>query len=497
MHTGYSRASRSSTPPVELIITMRTVLLAVLSLLWLVGVTQSSTISRADLAIRLIETEACWERYRGSEEARLRATQPLSDGITAFFASRFDTLARYLTITCARLRSAEEPSPIVLYAGSIGTRIQRVLDTKAFQASSESRKVQVFRYYDAPAEDEPLSLTLTILNGNQPIMLPLGVWNPEKTWISLPPLSEGDYRIRFELSHEDTFLRAWDMPLSIVDRLNERLNALQEALSAHPDADPIERATVKMTHEVISACLMGSQPETAYPLLQQLRFAEELVAGWKRNQRGWQPKPGDHWMATPYNNRTHYFRLYLPKGFRADKPIPLVIALHGAGGNEHLFFDGYGLGQALREAEKYGWAIVAPRSGASLDHVWASLEAVQKLVSVDTERIYLMGHSMGGAQTFACAGQRPNLFRAIAVFAGAGQPTNLLKDLPVFLAVGEQELPFLMNNVERAYRQLQAQELKVLEFKRYNGCEHLMIVREALPDAFAFLAQAPPRQSSE
>ncbi len=477
---------------------MRTLGLVVLSLVWLVGASQAPQISRADLAVRLLEMEACWEAHRESEEARMRATKPLSDGITAFFANQFSALSRQLTLTCARLRSAEEPTITVLYAGSIGTRLRRVVDTDAFRANRDLRTIQVFRYYDAPKPETLPTLTLTLIkDGKESLDIPLGEWNPDETTLTLPSETEGDYRVRFRFSRGDTTLRQWELPMSLINRLNERLSTLKEALEAHPDADPTERATVQMTHDVISACLTGSQPETTYPLLKQLQFAEGFVAGWKRNQRGWQAKPGDYWMATTYNNQTHYFRLYLPKNFRANRPISLVVALHGAGGNEHLFFEGYGLGQVLKEAEKYGWAVVAPRTSASLNHVWASLEAVQKLVSVDTERIYLMGHSMGGGQSFAVLAQRPELFRAVAIFAGAGQPMNLPKDLPVFMAVGAQELPFLMNNIQNAYRRLQAMELQRLEYREYPACEHLMIVREALPDACAFLAQAPSRTKTQ
>ncbi len=469
----------------------------VLSLVWLLGMSQAPTINRADLAVRLLEMEACWETHRTSEEARQRATQTLSDGITAFFANRLPVLTRQLTITCARLRSADEPSPEMIYAGTIGTRFQRVVDTKAYESDPELRRVRVFSYYEATPPAKPLALTLKVLNGTQVAEQMFAEWQPDGQPLVLPPLPEGDYRVRFELNHQGTRLRAWELPLSVVNRLNERLDALQQALDAHPDADSTERATVKMTHEVIQACTTGSQPETLYPLLKQLQFADALVQGWKRNARGWEPKPGDYWMATSYANGTHYFRLYLPKQFQPDKPIPLVVALHGAGGNEHLFFEGYGLGQVLKEAEKYGWAVVAPRTSSSLNHVWGSMEAVGKLIKVDPERIYLMGHSMGGAQSFAVLAQRAERFRAVAIFAGAGQPANLPKDLPVFMAVGREELTFLMNNIQTAYRRLQAMELERLQYREYPACEHLMIVREALPDACAFLASAPARAKSQ
>ncbi|MCS7065604.1 MAG: hypothetical protein NZL85_04940, partial [Fimbriimonadales bacterium] len=60
--------------------------------------------------------------------------------------------------------------------------------------------------------------------------------------------------------------------------------------------------------------------------------------------------------------------------------------------------------------------------------------------------------------------------------------------------VGEQELAMLKNNIENAYRRLQEMNLKVLEYKKYDGCDHLMIVREAMADAFAFFDRAPTRQ---
>ncbi|MFQ3611932.1 MAG: alpha/beta fold hydrolase, partial [Fimbriimonadales bacterium] len=440
---------------------------------------------------------ACWEAHRSSQEARMRATQPLSDGITAFFSNRLPVLARQLTITCARLRSAEEPSAAMLYAGSIGTRFQRLADTQAYERDAKLRTIQIFNYYEAVAPEKPLALTLRVFGNKQVSAQTLAEWRPDQQAVSLPALPEGDYRVRFTLSDGGNSLRTWEQPLSLVSRLTERLEALEQALEAHPDADPIERATVKMTHEVLQACLAGTSPETNYPLLKQLRFAETLVEGWKRNARGWQAQTGDYWMATSYASGTYYFRLYLPRQFQAGKPIPLVVALHGAGGNEHLFFEGYGLGQVLKEAEKYGWAVIAPRTSTSLNHVWGAMEAAQKLIPVDPERVYLMGHSMGGAQSFAVLAQRPERFRAVAIFAGAGQPTNLPKDLPIFMTVGAQELTFLMNNIQTAYRRLQAMELQRLEYREYPACEHLMIVREALPDACAFLASAPPRTKSE
>jgi hypothetical protein len=69
-------------------------------------------------------------------------------------------------------------------------------------------------------------------------------------------------------------------------------------------------------------------------------------------------------------------------------------------------------------------------------------------------------------------------------------------DLPILMTVGEQELSMLKTTIENAYRRLQELNLKVLEYKKYDGCDHLMIVREAMPDAFAFFDRAPARTAT-
>jgi len=107
-----------------------------------------------------------------------------------------------------------------------------------------------------------------------------------------------------------------------------------------------------------------------------------------------------------------------------------------------------------------------------------------------------MGHSMGGAHSFAAIAQFPDRFRAVAIFAGAGQPTQVPADLPILMTVGEQEISMLKTNIENAYRRLQGLNLKTLDYKKYDGCDHLMIVREAMPDAFAFFDRAPARTAT-
>ena len=453
-------------------------------------------VSRADLAVRLIELETCWEAHRESKEARLRATRPLMEGITAFFSNRLDALARGLTLACWVLRSEAEPTPEMLYAGALGVRIPRVVEKEAIERGELVLRFHLFEFYSAETPEKPLQLHWKVSRFGEAHPLREGILEnpkPGDATTLLTQAAEGDYEAHFEIRRGEQRLRQWRQPFSVVSQLGARLEALARAANAHDHADPIERMTVLNTRDVLQSTLRGESPETFYPLLRLLQFTEQLVVGWETAKSAWQPAPGDYWMATPYRERKVAFRLFIPKQFKPNQPIPLVIALHGAGGNEHLFFEGYGLGIVLKEAEKRGWAVIAPRAEMNLAHIGGALEAAQKLLPVDPTRIYLMGHSMGGAHSFAAIAQFPDRFRAVAIFAGAGLPTQVPADLPVLITVGEQELSMLKNNIENAYRRLQELNLKTLDYKKYEGCDHLMIVREAMPDAFAFFDRVPAR----
>ena len=471
-------------------------IIGLLGLLLWCGAWSQSPITRADLAARLIEMEACWEAHRDSPEARLRATRPLSEGLTAFFSGRFDALARSLTQTCALLRSDAPPTPEMLYAGSIGVRLPHAVEKELLDRGDFVLRLQIFEFYRTDAPDAPLQLRWKVTRRGETRPLREGTLEnpkPGDAATVLTQAAEGDYEAHFEIRQGEQTLRQWRQTFSVIAQLSARLQALDQAAESHDDADPTERMTVLNARDVLRNAQKGDSPETFYPLLRLLQLAEQLAAGWEAGKSAWQPAPGDYWMATLHRERKVAFRLFIPKQFKPNQPIPLVLALHGAGGNEHLFFEGYGLGVILKEAEQRGWAVIAPRAEMNLAHIGGALEAAQKLLPIDPTRIYLMGHSMGGAHSFAAIAQFPDRFRAVAIFAGAGLPTQVPADLPILMTVGEQELSMLKTNIETAYRRLQGLNLKTLDYKKYDGCDHLMIVREAMPDAFAFFDRAPAR----
>ena len=143
------------------------------------------------------------------------------------------------------------------------------------------------------------------------------------------------------------------------------------------------------------------------------------------------------------------YALFVPSRYDKDKKTPLLVALHGLGGNPQQIMRSRGL---TEQAEKYGYIVVAPmgynsrgwygvRGGGgfgkknddppnlrelSEKDVLNVLEQVRKEFTIDEKRIYLMGHSMGGGGTWHLGTKYPDLWAGLAPIAPAafGQPTR-------------------------------------------------------------------------
>ena len=123
------------------------------------------------------------------------------------------------------------------------------------------------------------------------------------------------------------------------------------------------------------------------------------------------------------------YRLYVPSSYRADgPPLPLVIAMHGTGGNEGTLFDDpvYKQGALERAAEKHEMLVASPLGrgiteyrGIGENDVFEVLAEVRARYHVDPARIYLTGHSMGGTGSAYLALHHPDLFAAAAPLAAA------------------------------------------------------------------------------
>ncbi|MFN7931400.1 MAG: prolyl oligopeptidase family serine peptidase [Blastocatellia bacterium] len=143
------------------------------------------------------------------------------------------------------------------------------------------------------------------------------------------------------------------------------------------------------------------------------------------------------------------YRVFVPANYDAAKPTPLVVALHGMGGDENSYFTAYANGIIKREAEARGYLVVCPKgrgtasmyAGEAEKDVLDVLTAMRRDYNVDADRIYLTGHSMGGYGTWSIAPKHPDLFAAIAPIAGGGMPGALskIKHVPEIVVHGDKD----------------------------------------------------------
>ena len=141
------------------------------------------------------------------------------------------------------------------------------------------------------------------------------------------------------------------------------------------------------------------------------------------------------------------YTLFVPSTYDPQKPAPLLVDLHGLNITplQQILFDG-----TTDFAERYGFIVLAPM-GFDLSSWWGSrpgkpvataamkpgeegrystaelaeidtmalLKLIQEQYAIDSDRIYLMGHSMGGAGTYYLGAKYKDIWAGLAPISGA------------------------------------------------------------------------------
>lgn len=165
------------------------------------------------------------------------------------------------------------------------------------------------------------------------------------------------------------------------------------------------------------------------------------------------------------------YALFVPSSYDTSREWPLIVALHGLGRpyDWMMGYDGF-----IDLAERDGYVVVAPLgyhargwygsrgygipSGAArgdetlpenlgelseLD-VMNVLGLARERFNIDEERIYLWGHSMGGAGTYHLGARYPDVWAGLAVAAPAPLPDRIddidaFRHVPVLVLHGDAD----------------------------------------------------------
>jgi polyhydroxybutyrate depolymerase len=136
------------------------------------------------------------------------------------------------------------------------------------------------------------------------------------------------------------------------------------------------------------------------------------------------------------NGIERQYQIYIPESYSPNQPVPLLLGLHGALGNADQFRRSSDFNHV---AEKYGFIVVYPDGLGTTKynyHYWNSghisgrvteddvaflytlIAELKTQYAIDSQRIYMVGHSNGAMMTYRMAGEHPELFAAVASVSG-------------------------------------------------------------------------------
>lgn len=143
--------------------------------------------------------------------------------------------------------------------------------------------------------------------------------------------------------------------------------------------------------------------------------------------------------------------IYVPPEYDPEKPWPLILFLHGSGerGDDGLLQTEVGIGRAIRRDRTLCPAIVVMpqcRAGGDWSGDMAKLamscvEQTRRAYSVDADRIYLTGLSLGGFGTWLIGANIPSYFAALAPICGFYDPKQAesLREVPIWVFHGDKD----------------------------------------------------------
>jgi predicted esterase len=270
--------------------------------------------------------------------------------------------------------------------------------------------------------------------------------------------------------------------LARLSRISAGEPALAQALAA-------VRARVRLLSEPPS-------PENTAQLMQDpVALAAQVSVEVGALEKGADPfkgRTGDYWRVVRIGGSDVPVRVYLAPGAAASGRVPLVVAFHGAGGDENMFMDGYGAGLAKELAGARGFLLVTPatypfmgdRAAASFDTL---VEALSWDYPVDADRIYVFGHSLGGVLSGVLAAARPGTLAAAACLSGfQGFKADAGRVAPTLIVAAELDPISPPARIEPAFKRAAAAGLPV-EYRFVKSYGHTLTVARVLPDVVDWL----------
>ncbi|HSG56363.1 MAG TPA: PHB depolymerase family esterase [Paracoccaceae bacterium] len=408
----------------------------------------------------------------------------------------------------------------------------------AFVTSGAGTTLTLDRAYSAPAV--PVEVRFTAAMPGQPpvslgeIDLPRGLRRARQIDLAVPPVT-GRGTIMAEVVADGRVLA----------RLPSRVDFVPDLAALEADArrrlEPLApvaqaEALVLYPFELARQIGAGEREVEARDFADRLARSARVLAALEQGRDIVTRAVGDQDRAYRFAETGEIvpFRIHVPAGWDAVQSLPLIMVLHGGGGNENdmLTLDQGKLG---RLADRYGYIVVSPLGyrplGAygtpiRLPSVYGTdtqqgravggperaqllarserdvldvLELVASEYGADRSRFYLTGHSMGGGGSWYLAHQYPELWDAVAPSAGPFFIDNYdferLRPMSIMIVQGSGDPPSLGANRQLAI-DLLARGLEV-NYLETPSVDHGQTFGASLPSIFEFFERQKLRDAPE
>jgi predicted esterase len=283
---------------------------------------------------------------------------------------------------------------------------------------------------------------------------------PFATRITMPETEAGNYNLEVRLALPEGGVPAGlgavftkRLPVHI-ENLSGNAQKLRARLAriSHSNSPALPSAEYALHfYERVDRGQEGLRGYGRYPFREELERAGALLDDLEAGRDPLGGKPGDFHRAyrSAVDRSLQPYRLFVPDGYDGSRPAPLLIALHGSGGDENDFFDRYAEAPLKPEAQRVGFIVACPKGreansgyrGAAERDVFDVLAEVQHDYRIDPARIYVMGHSMGAFAAWRLAMEHPGLFAALGLIAGGGEPKDMVKirHIPQYVVHGADD----------------------------------------------------------
>ncbi len=173
--------------------------------------------------------------------------------------------------------------------------------------------------------------------------------------------------------------------------------------------------------------------------------------------------------------------LSVPPGYRADKPAPLLVLLHGAGGDAACLLPDYrdhadaaGVLVLAPESRTMTWDMIHDGYGPDVVFIDAALERVFAACAVQPNRIAIAGFSDGASYALSLGIANGGLFTDILAFSpGFSAPPSHQGKPRIFISHGTADTVLPINRCSRVLRARLVKAGYEVLYREFDGGHHV------------------------